>query len=195
MRQIDIILNNKYNCNNNKIEVLTQLTSTIKNIGEFNNDSNNEMSTDEKTKNLEIDNKWIKTTKIACFWCCHQFNNTPWGIPRKYIDSKYQLFGIFCSPNCALAYLLSNNQNQSNEKLWEQVCLLNMLYFDVYGKYENLMPSPDKMALKMFGGTLDIDEFRNITCENDKSYTLEFPPCNTIIPVLEEIHRKSNLTN
>jgi len=51
------------------------------------------------------------------------------------------------------------------------------------------------MALKLFGGKLDIDEYRNINGLNDKMYNIEFPPCNTIIPILEEIYKKTNLNN
>jgi len=57
------------------------------------------------------------------------------------------------------------------------------------------MPALDKMALKMFGGTLEIDEYRNIISGNEKTYNIEFPPCNTIRPLLEEIYKKTNLNN
>ena len=63
------------------------------------------------------------------------------------------------------------------------------------GKYKNIVPSFDKLALKLFGGTLEIDDYRNLITGNDKSYGVEFPPCNTIIPMLEEIYKKNNLSN
>ena len=47
----------------------------------------------------------------------------------------------------------------------------------------------------MFGGTLDIVDYRQIISDNEKSYSIEFPPCNTIIPMLEEIYKKSTLSN
>jgi len=51
------------------------------------------------------------------------------------------------------------------------------------------------MSLKTFGGTLEIEEYRNIISKTEKSYSIEFPPCNTIIPMLEEIYKKTNLNN
>jgi len=168
-RQIDIILNNKYNSNTDKFNVLTHLGTTL------------------------IGNKWIERTEVACLWCCHQFKTTPWGIPFKFANDKFQLFGNFCMPNCALAYILQNYKD--DDYLWEKVALLNLLFFKVCGQYKNLMPSFDKMALKMFGGTLEIEEYRSIIAENEKSYSIEFPPCNTIIPMLEEIYKKTNLNN
>ena len=166
-RQIDIILNNKYNSSSNKLNVLTHLGVNL-------NNSN-----------------WITSTKIACLWCCHSFTNTPWGIPYKFINNKFQLFGNFCMSNCALAYLLQ--YYKYDDSFWEKISLLNLLYFKVYGEYKTIMPSIDKMALTTFGGTLTIDDYRNLN--NEKTYNIQFPPCNTIIPMLEEIYKKSNLNN
>lgn len=168
-RQIDIILNNKYNSNTDKFNVLTHLGINLNG------------------------NKWIEKTEVACLWCCHSFKSTPWGIPHKFSNGVFQLFGNFCLPNCALAYLLKFYKD--DDSLWEKVALMNLLYFKVYGQYKTLVPSFDKMATKMFGGVLEIDEYRNIISQNDKSYSLEFPPCNTIIPMLEEIYKKTQLAN
>ena len=169
IRQIDIILNNKYNSNTDKFNVLTHLGINLNG------------------------NKWIEKTDVACLFCCHSFKETPWGIPYKYKDGIFQLFGNFCLPNCALAHILQTYKD--DDSLWEKVALLNLLYFKVYGKYKNLQPSFDKMALIMFGGTLEIDVYRNIISTNEKTYSIEFPPCNTIIPMLEEIYKKSALSN
>ena len=96
-------------------------------------------------------------------------------------------------PNCALSYLLQNYKN--DDSMWEKVALLNLLHFKVYGKYKTIMPAIDKMALQMFGGILDINEYRHVISDTEKTYSIEFPPCNTIIPMLEEIYKKTNLNN
>lgn len=166
-RQIDIILNNKYGCNIDKIQVLAHICNT------------------------NLDKNWYVSVNIACYRCSHTFTNTPWGIPIKYQHGKFYLTGIFCSPNCVLGYIL--NETRNDESVWEQIALLHMLYYNIYGTYINIMPSPDKICLQMFGGTIDIQTYRNITIDNYKSYTIEFPPCNTIIPMLEEIYKKNNL--
>ena len=168
-RQIDIILNNKYYTNTDKFNVLTHLG------GCMNGD------------------KWPEKTDIPCIWDCHSFKNTPWGVPYKFTNSKFQLFGNFCSANCVLSFIL--HFYQDDDALWEKVALLNLLNFKVNKEYTSIVPSFDKMGLKMFGGTLEIDEYRNIIGANDKAYGVEFPPCNTIIPMLEEIYKKTNLNN
>ena len=169
VRQIDIILNNKYNSNTDKFNVLTHLGLNLSG------------------------GKWVERTDVACLWCCHSFKGTPWGIPHKFVNDKFQLFGNFCMPNCALSYILQFYKD--DDSLWEKVALLNLLYFKAYGQYKNLQPAFDKMAIKLFGGTLEIEEYRNIIFGNEKSYSIEFPPCNTIIPILEEIYKKTALTN
>jgi hypothetical protein len=170
-RQIDIILNNKFGCNSDKIKVLAQICAV--------------------TSATNVDSEWYKSVDVACYRCCHKFDTTPWGIPVKYVNSKFYLTGIFCSPNCALGYILNDARN--TETYWEKIALLHLLYYHVYGTYTNIVPSPDRICLHLFGGSIDIDTYRNITADNYKSYTLEFPPCNTIIPMLEEIYRKNNL--
>ena len=169
IRQINKLLNSKYNSNTDKFNVLTHLGVNV-NGG-----------------------KWIKKTNTACLWCCHLFTSIPWGIPYKFVNDKFQLFGNFCMPNCALAYILQYYKD--DDSLWEKSALLNLLYFKVIGHYKNLQPSFDKMALILFGGTLNINEYRTIISKNDKSYSIEFPPCNTIIPILEEIYKKTALSN
>jgi len=138
------------------------------------------------------ENKWLTSTNVACFWDCHCFDHNPWGIPIKYDvqTGKFTLFGIFCSPNCAMSYLLSNESNTST--LWERVSLLNLLNYKVYESDDNIIPAPDKMCLKLFGGPLDISEFRALTLKNNKVFNINFPPCNIVTPVLEETKKIYN---
>jgi hypothetical protein len=165
LRQIDVILNKKYKYNQEKIDIMSGFvsTSTIK----------------------------VQKTDISCWWCCHNFECVPWGIPQKYVENNFELYGVFCSANCALAYLLDMDRDE--DYLWEKVALLNLLHYKVYGKYENIIPSPNKIALQKFGGSMTLEEFHNLIELNNKSYTVEFPPCNNVIPILEEIYKKNNL--
>jgi hypothetical protein len=136
--------------------------------------------------------KWPQTSNICCFWCCHSFDNTPWGIPKKYNADTgiFTMYGIFCTPNCVLAHLLRHESN--NISLWEQVSLLNLLHYKIYETDENIIPAPDNVCLRMFGGPLNIQEFRALTIKNDKKYNVNFPPCVIITPVLEETKKVFN---
>ena len=136
--------------------------------------------------------KWPQSSNICCFWCCHNFANTPWGIPKKYNADTgiFTMYGVFCSPNCVLANLLHHENNNVN--LWEQVSLLNLLHYKIYETDENIVPAPDNICLKMFGGPLNIQEFRALTLKNEKKYSVNFPPCVIITPVLEETKKVFN---
>jgi hypothetical protein len=167
LRQIDIILNKKYKYNQEKVEIMNGFVSnsTIK----------------------------VQKTDICCWWCCHSFECVPWGIPQKYVDNKFEIYGVFCSANCTLSYLLDMDRDE--DYLWEKVALLNLLHYKVYGKYEKIIPAPNKIALQKFGGSMSLEDFHNLIEINNKGYTIEFPPCNNVIPVLEEIYKKNNLTS
>ena len=97
----------------------------------------------------------------------------------------FTLFGIFCSPNCAASYLFNNDSFFDN--IWDKYSLLNLLYYKIYDKIEEIMLSPSKLCLKKFGGILTIEEFREKIKLNNKIFTMKFPPTISIIPVMEEI--------
>ena len=167
-RQISLLLKTKYNTEN-KIDLLLQLVHCNK----F--------------------NKWPEKTNTSCFWCCHEFGGTPWGIPYKYEDNLFHLFGIFCSPNCCASYIFDESCN--NNIKWERFSLLNLLYSKVYGEIEDITLAPSKLALKKFGGSMEIDEYRD-KFKTKNTFVLKFPPLVSIIPVLDEINKnKINIKN
>ena len=45
-----------------------------------------------------------------------------------------------------------------------------------FGITNIIRPAPSKYLLKMFGGNLSIDEFREAHLNNDKTYILNIPP-------------------
>ena len=66
-----------------------------------------------------IENKnWIKKTNILCWWCCHSFDNSPFGIPIKYKNDKFYVTGCFCSLECASAYNFYENKNPLKSLCW-----------------------------------------------------------------------------
>ena len=128
-------------------------------------------------------NQWPNTIDIKCWWCCHNFDNTPCGIPIKYksaIDTFY-VYGCFCSFNCALSY---NFQTKSDKK-WERAGLIQLLYNKSTNTDEEITYAPERECLKDFGGYMTINEFRNK--QKDKEYKIIYPPMLSVIPQIEEI--------
>ena len=134
---------------------------------------------EEKNKNKE----WPSNTSIACYWCCHKFDNAPIGIPISYQDNQFDVFGCFCSLNCACAF---NYDNSCYDELWERQNLLNLLSRKLDMK-NIVKPAPTRLSLKLFGGYMDITEFRSFNKCN-KLVNINFPPMNSLSQQIEEIN-------
>lgn len=135
---------------------------------------------EEKNKN----NEWPSSTSIHCYWCCHRFDGAPIGIPVKYVDGRFHVYGCFCSLECAAAYNFGSQD--SYDEILERHQLLNLLARKL-GHCQRVRSAPDRLSLKMFGGHLDIDSFRLFTKSN-KVIGLNFPPMMTITQQIEEFN-------
>ena len=143
-------------------------------------ESHSNLMKDFKSSNRS--KQWPSKTNIYCFWCSCPFNNTPCAIPQKYIHDTFYVYGCFCSPECAAAYIFDN---KSSDTVWEQYSLLNLLYKDIYGSNRIKIALP-RNALKIFGGYLSIDEFRSFHNDKYKEATMIMPPLYSVIPQVEE---------
>lgn len=153
----------------------------------FNNDINQDTMKDNINKiKYAFDNnrKWLSKTDVHCLWCCHNFNSVPIAIPKKIVDETFHLFGYFCSFNCAASYIFGTNILASNK--WEYYSLLCLLRKKITGsdKYEKIKLAPPKECLKIFGGFLSIDEYRQQLQHVDE-YTLRMPPMVSIESTIE----------
>lgn len=133
---------------------------------------------------VDIENgKLLQQKKnVACWWCCHTFKNNPCGLPEKYYNGIYYVMGYFCSCRCAMAY----NNELCDYKMWERISLLNNLAMEIYGSNYKLKSAPPRQCLKLFGGNLDIDEFR-IT---NGDYRFIVPPMISISQLIEKYNKK-----
>lgn len=135
---------------------------------------------EEKNKN----NEWPLNTSISCYWCCHRFENAPYGVPINYMNGKFDVFGCFCSLECAAAYNFGENANR--DEMWERYNLINLMSRKM--KLGNLVkPSPSRLSLKIFGGHMDIETFRAFG-NGTKFINVNFPPMTSITQQLEEIN-------
>lgn len=157
---------------------------------------NNKMSSEENLQNKLINSdeeKWKANTNIKCHWCCHSFNNTPFGIPIKYKNEKFYVHGIFCSLECAAAHNFS--EEKGIQDIWESYNLLNLLSHKI--NYKNIVRlAPKRNCLNIFGGKMSIEEFRSFTNQNKIINILEYPMISASQQI-EEINydNNSNKTN
>lgn len=140
--------------------------------------------------NKDNKNNIIEKTKNACWWCTYNFENYPCFIPEKYNDGKFYVFGNFCSYNCALAYVLKDD----DYKVANRVSLIKRLYSELYETSEPLFPSPPRELLNKFGGPMTIEEYKNERLKLElKEYKMKF---NNILQIpfhFEEINREYNI--
>ena len=137
-------------------------------------------------------NIWPSKTNIDCLWCCFSFDTTPYGIPIRKVKDTYQMFGNFCTAECAAAYIFEMNYLNETEKM-ESYSMLNGIYKS--SNTNGIKFAPSKLCLKKFGGRLTIEQFRNIVSSNKKDMTLIIPPLISIIPNIEETNISNNLDN
>lgn len=128
-------------------------------------------------------NTWPTSTSIYCWWCCHPFEGAPCALPYKYNESIFDVYGVFCSPECAAAY---NFDNYEGEDIWERYSLLNFLYRKIYNdKNIKIKLAAPRQVLKIFGGTLSIKDFRSQNSNYNRTFKIIVPPMISIIPQQE----------
>jgi hypothetical protein len=161
---------------------------------------------EEKNKNKE----WPLNTSVACYWCCHRFDTPPFGTPIEYVKpvvsaantavnelaavddeidhnkqpEHFRVCGCFCSLECAAAHNFNSTEN--HDEIWERYNLINMLARKI-GYKAVVKPAPNRLTLKMFGGYMEIDQFRAF-CDTGKLVHINFPPMISITQQIEEVN-------
>ena len=103
----------------------------------------------------------LQDKKSACFWCTYEYDNYPCYIPKNELDDKIYGYGSFCRPECAVAYLMKENIDDSSK--FERYSLLNNLYGKIYNYEKNIRPEPNPYyTLDKFYGKLSIQEYRRL---------------------------------
>ena len=132
--------------------------------------------------NLYQDN--LQDKKSACFWCTYEYDNYPCYIPKNELDDKIYGYGSFCRPECAVAYLMKENIDDSSK--FERYSLLNNLYGKIYNYEKNIRPAPNPYyTLDKFYGNLSIQEYRRLLNSEHLLLILE-KPMTRILPELFE---------
>ena len=97
---------------------------------------------------------------LVCWWCTESLPQLPClHFPIKY-DShldRFTTIGNFCSWECAKAY----GKNTNSPRWGEYSSYLAMMRRRAYGAHKLLFAAPAREALKKFGGTMTIEEFRS----------------------------------
>ena len=189
----DIITNPEDN-NSNSIPIITPYLQT--NDDQYHSviekKTEQKKTINEKLKELQtnLHNNVVNETDSACFWCSYNFSNLPISIPKFEINGTYHVYGCFCSPECAAAYLMNENIDSSIK--FERYHLLCYIYSKIYNYKTNIKPAPNPhYTLKKFFGNLSIDEYRELFDSEKRLFIIDKP----ITRELPELHEEysSNL--
>jgi hypothetical protein len=120
-------------------------------------------------------------TELACFWCCEQFTGRPCVIPNSIVQDIWNVYGNYCTPQCAMAYLLSEILDTHTR--WERISLLNRLYAkQINGR---IYPAPNRESLQRFGGPIKPEEFRSICESQNIRVDIHMPPMVSILASMD----------
>jgi hypothetical protein len=122
--------------------------------------------------------------KVACFWCTYEYDNPACYIPRYDIENTVYGYGSFCRPECAAAYLMKENIDDSIK--FERYHLLNQIYGKVYNYKNNIKLAPNPYyLLDKFYGNLSIQEYRKLLKSKHLLLVID-KPMTRILPELHE---------
>jgi hypothetical protein len=122
--------------------------------------------------------------KSACFWCTYEFDNHPCYIPKYEMDGTIFGYGSFCRPECAVAFLMKENIDDSTK--FERYHLLNQIYSKVYDYKKNIKPAPNPFyLLEKYYGNMTIQEYRKMLKTEHMLLVID-KPLTRILPELHE---------
>ena len=128
--------------------------------------------------------------KSACFWCTCKFNTANIYIPKSIQDEHINVYGCFCSPECATSFLMNENIDTSIK--FERYSLINYIYGAIYKYKHNIKPAPNPYyTLDKYCGNLTIEEYRQHFTD-DNLLIVANKPQSRIFPELFEENSMSN---
>ena len=192
-----------YSINNTKnqnldLNLLTNIDENDENeIVEKNEDTDKKYNKDlkliwKKLKVLENDlhTNNLSLKKSACFWCTCDFDNPAIYIPKCKFNENYKVYGCFCSPECACAYLMKENLESAVR--YERYSLLNFIYCKIYNHEKQIKPAPDPYyTLDKYYGNLSIQEYRKLL-RNERLLMIIDKPLTRVLPELHEDNENAN---
>lgn len=168
-----------------------------------NNDNNifNKIDNNYKNYNKNISKKLrelsyklhnnICDNKSACFWCTCKFNTSNIYIPTSINNDIINVYGCFCSPECACGHLMNENIDSSIK--FERYTLLNYIYGSIYNYTKNIKPAPSPYyILDKFCGNLSIEEYRSHFTDENLLIIANKPQSRILPELFEENNASAN---
>jgi len=114
----------------------------------------------------------------VCWNCIHSFHNIVHGLPINYNMGIFHTIGEFCSIECMSRYAIDNY----NEDIYSLLPIMNIYNNKINNKILKIKLAPNRLLLNIFGGKMNIKEYRE---NNNVLYDLKMP---IIIPINHNIN-------
>ena len=123
--------------------------------------------------------------RSCCFWDTCEFDTPPVYLPKSISSNGgYVVYACFCSPECALAYLM--NERIDTSVKFERCQMLNAMHGKVH---VSVKPAPNpQYILSKFYGNLSIQEYRKLFKGEQIVYVVNKP----LTHILPEIYEENN---
>ena len=98
-----------------------------------------------------------------CWWCCHPFEGTPLNMPVKYDDRRktFNTTGNFCSWSCMKTYALDKYGCGKGSMITSNMVMMRRRMYEKQA-LDRVVPAPWRYRLKVFGGDMTIEDYRQI---------------------------------
>jgi len=127
-------------------------------------------------------------TSEVCWNCCHPFNNLICGVPLKYINKVFYIYGDFCSLECGARFVFDNLKEINFSEIFPLINLYNNM---IYNTNEKIKLAPNRLLLKKFGGPQTIEEYRENFKKKDV-YDIKLPPILPINHMIDSYETNNN---
>lgn len=183
--------------NNTPLNSFNQ-SNTINQSFNKNNNQNKQINYYDEEENNNFKDIWKKLSELEyslhnndtsdkksnCFWDTCEFDNPPIYIPKYELNGAMHVYGCFCSPECAVAFLMKENIDTTTK--FERYHLLNHIYCKIYNYEKNIKPAPlPYYTLNKYYGNLTIQEYRKLL-KNERLLLIVDKPLTRQLPELHQ---------
>ena len=184
------IKNSKLNLQKNKINKIDKTSKIGKDSDESESLKSVQIPLNLNSSVNKITTHSLNFTKNSkCWWCRNSFTTPCLQLPEDYYMETFYCIGNYCSFNCMVSYNLDLNDSLS----WKRTSLINLLYYLTYNHHKIITAAPHWMTLIEYGGTLNIDTFRENSIVNTKEYLVLHPPLISRQMQIEESYKLNKL--
>ncbi|MAD57139.1 MAG: hypothetical protein CMK44_01020 [Porticoccus sp.] len=119
--------------------------------------SSSEVCPNDSSNNINMEVSEYESSDSIC-WNCSQNIYINVCYPINYINGIFHLNGRFCSYECAGRHIFDNYHGK---ELFDKYTLLNLYYNKNHNTCKKVKIAPEKINLKIFGGTMDYEQYIN----------------------------------